>query len=173
VHKSGRELKATQEDLNDLRGIANYLKLLLRIGLKSSLESSALDFFLLNIPGSTMKKQRPPTQFIAAIPELSVTTADSCARCSKLVNTACYMKLGRLYHSNCLECQLCKNVGVYGFEPTKEDSRGVDICHSCSNPHSNAVFIPVRKQYIYLLWVGISRLGTTLKVDWSEIFAEK
>ena len=167
-----QKLGVTQELLSVVTGLAHYVKLMVRIGLKTALESEALEAFLDGIPSSDeialWTEGKSATDFQA----LSGKSSDTCDICEKTVESACYMvAVGLFYHTKCISCPHCNNAGAYEISPDlSEQQNGRSLCRICSKPcESILIFIPMQKQYMFLLQVAFARFVNTCHLDWAEI----
>lgn len=183
MHLPPRRVGVDKELLTLMTGQAHYLKLLIRIGLRGALQvSSVPDIF----PDELSKKDQSENWIekhtITKLQQLGRRPSDLCASCKKPVESACYfdsnseiMPISEIvWHLQCLACQRCNEIGAYNCEPETERN-GINNCIFCSQPRSkNIKFVSLRNQYLYLLWVALSRFVAICKFEWTQVLeAEK
>lgn len=183
-----RRLGITQELLSLVTGLAHYLKILIRLALTASLklvwhsndevnnqeqdyhDSAALNIFLDtlgNLPDTdTSRPDHSPTP-----------TSDTCCECSATIEEPCIRFTGnkipdRRWHIKCLGCFICRR-NLFPDQARWSDSKQQIICDSCSRnrnvqkefPDLQIGFekITLLMQFIFLLRVALSRLGSILR----------
>jgi hypothetical protein len=157
--------KVTTELISHVTKLAHYVKLLIRIGLKTSLptpESFLDDMALANITMDLNYYKSRMTLFVSA-------SADTCSNCHGAVEDHCFRTVGafpessEFWHVECFHCSRCGAIGAYAKQgPSGQRS----TCHRCGADCPNSLYhVTKLKQYRHLLWVALARLMTDMKMD--------
>lgn len=164
-------LEVTQELPSVVTDLAHYMKLLVRIGLQTSLKlednhvSKALTVFLKALTTAKDSKLCVPS---IPLLELLSKSADSCDACHKPVEDDCYRLDKKIWHKGCYKCTHCEvvyngRVGVLGKL----------TCYSC-RVLSNVVPVSGLEQHSHLLHVALARFRAAVYPDkpLSDIFIQ-
>lgn len=157
-----KRLEVTQELSSLVSSLAHYLKLLVRIGLQTSLRlednrvSKALTVFLKIL--TTVKDSKLCVSLIPLL-ELLSKSADSCVTCNKPVEDDCYRLDKNIWHKGCYKCTHCGVVfnGCVGV-------LGKLACYSC-RVLSNVASVSGLEQHSHLLHVVLARFQATICPD--------
>jgi len=159
------EAKVTDELISHVVRLAHHLKVLIRIGLQTSLptpESFLDDMALANITMDLNYYKSRMTLFVS-------TSADTCSNCHRAVEDHCFRTVGAFpessetWHAECVQCPQCGAIGAYAKQgPSDQRS----TCHRCGADGSISLYHVTRlKQYRHLLWVALARLMIDMKMD--------
>lgn len=163
--------EVTQELSSVVTDLAHYMKLLVQIGLQTSLNlednrvSKALTVFL-----KALATAKDSKLCVSSIPllELLSKSADSCTACKKPVEDDCYRLDKNIWHKGCYKCAHCGVVynGCAGV-------LGKLTCYSC-RVLSNVVPVSRLEQHSHLLHVALARFRATICPDKppSDIFIQ-
>jgi hypothetical protein len=183
IQRNG-DLVTTTQMLSLIKALAHYVKLMVRIGFRGSLET--LDSFLMDMSENRIvtDQQRGryfmPILMIAkdndtwytcrkAIEEACFVT---CYTCRKAVEEACFVTgygdvtyglPGRIWHLECFKCHICgQQDAADRFTKIPQTVR----CSSCNVPW-DVTYVPRLKQFSNLLWFALARLIVTMRVDFA------
>jgi hypothetical protein len=153
----------TQERLSLVTGLAHYLKLLIRIGLKASLTD--LQPFLQDM---SQDDDNPGSK---AISSMASADNDLCASCRKTVEDACYKStLGQLWHHGCLECSSCHQSDAFVAENLSQELTSTKSCRFCGADLMQGYYRVTRlQQFGHLLWLALARYVLANKIDFSVL----
>ena len=157
-----KRVEVTQQLPSVVTDLAHYMKLLVRIGLRTSLKlednrvSKALTVFL-----KALTTAKDSKLCVSSIPllELLSKSADSCAACNKPVEDGCYRLDKNIWHKGCYKCTHCGVVynGCVGV-------LGKLTCYSC-RVLSNVIPVSGLEQNSHLLHVALARFRATIYPD--------
>lgn len=170
----------TQELLSLVTGLAHYVKLLIRIGLKSSmLLGQGSDVFIEQISTRYSQDASPNSMTAHRLQEL-LPPAWDCLECHKAVESACYVTTRgqlseRRLHDGCVICTSCNTGG--GFELSAEllntvqgFEAGRQKCSVCLAPRPGRIrFLNMLDLYSLLLWGAIAQLAQLCQFQFSEV----
>lgn len=173
-----RRLGVTQELLSLVTGLAHYLKLLIRICLQGSLRlerdtdsEQGLHQFLDEI--NTLEPRLEAEEAGEAGVDLSNfvdTTADTCPICSREVEDRCYRHGEHVFHTGCMECEICHRDLKSSLDSARWDTNSQRLtCSACTGDYpgvqSGFVLITRLRQYVHLLRVAHARILATLRTS--------
>jgi hypothetical protein len=147
-----------------MKGIAHYMKLLIRIGIRAAVKKSAIDAFL----DSVVKEQQSHQQKMSGVDEiraLAEPIAYTCAFCQKPTEASCFRHLSLTYHPQCVTCPQCHRLDSY-----VSVDEVFEKCRFCSAPRDpDLQYVDLHKQYVHLLWVALARFVFTCGLDLNEV----
>lgn len=164
------QLNVSQELLSLITGLAHYVKLLIRIGLKNSMID--LNSFLRDMSTDHLNKELDV--YRNQMPALVNRHNYTCVECKNAVEDACFRRentFPELWHDRCLRCSSCHFTG--GFEnllPPDSEIKPLATCRFCGGNIGEDVHrIGRLNQYNRLLWIALARLMTTMDFDYSKL----
>ncbi|KAM3582846.1 Rho-type GTPase activating protein Rga1 [Umbelopsis sp. WA50703] len=174
----------TQELLSLITGLANNLKSLIRIGLKSALKleqkhgmTNAISTFLKQLLESNLRPKYP--QIGASVVSSMDFKTDLCYRCNRIIEESCIRMKRYRWHNDCFACTRCDQRLADIMDSATFDLGSLTIvCNVCSDGGTEKALtcferVSLLEQYSFLLWVSLCRLDTLLRApDGSATLSE-
>jgi hypothetical protein len=164
----------TQELLSLITGLANNLKSLIRIGLKSALKleqkhgmTNAISTFLKQLLESNLRPKYP--QIGASVVSSMDFKTDLCYRCNRIIEESCIRMKRYRWHNDCFACTRCDQRLADIMDSATFDLGSLTIvCNVCSDGGTEKALtcferVSLLEQYSFLLWVSLCRLDTLLR----------
>ncbi|EGV65717.1 RhoGAP-domain-containing protein [Yamadazyma tenuis ATCC 10573] len=180
----------SSELLSVITGCAHYLKLLIRIGLQTSLklnqarsDSVAIDQFLLTIKGyekyritNEETQSSPPrltetyVKLIQSQLSIPNNSTDLCFHCKTSIEKACIRYKDIRWHNKCFKCSNCSksldDINQVNLHPSSNELS----CLDCAGADVTNGFVSVSdlSQLIYLLKIAFLRSKQVMALDYKN-----
>ena len=174
-------MRVTNENISLL--IANYLKLLIKIGLKAATSldphntEAVISNFLANVEKATQAGLQSDIQQRFQHNDYVNRSADFCTLCQTTIEAkpgqGCYWTGARVYHIDCINCPSCNGPPKLVYADEGKSFVECSFCEYGSmmafisqNFGHNLVILHSRsKVFIHLLYVAWARLAITLRLQ--------
>lgn len=169
-----RRIGITQELLALITGLANNLKSLIRIGLKSALKleqkhsvTDAISVYLKQLVESNQRPKHP--QFDSSLSSSMDFKTDLCYRCNKTIEESCIKMKRYRWHEDCFACTRCDENLADNMDSAIFDLGSLTVfCNVCGDGNPEKALtcfekVSLLEQYSFLLWVSLCRLDSLLR----------